>query len=88
MKWVLCWMTGKGSGPESRSTSYPSRTPAVHTAFLSGRALYSTPGVFVFSHAHAATIVMPQKSANRHQQRALTPLSMGLPPIVWTGERR
>jgi hypothetical protein len=22
MKWVLCWMTGKGSGPESRSTSY------------------------------------------------------------------
>jgi hypothetical protein len=40
-------------------------TPAIHTACSVGLALYSTPGVIVFSHAHAATLVMSHKFADR-----------------------
>jgi hypothetical protein len=59
-------MTGKSFGiHEGMSAQYASPTPAIHTACSVGLALYSTPRVIVFSHTHAATLVMSRKFTDR-----------------------
>jgi hypothetical protein len=81
-------MTDESFGIHKEMSAQYAPTPGIHTPRSVGLALYSTPRVIVLSHAHAATLVVAHKFADRNDQPGFCTSSRPARGKVWQATQR